>query len=538
MSFSAEIKKIGFPNLNQLDSESRSLHKNLIKKNWKFNKLPTSNVPFKQRAVRTRQVSRNFTWDSSSVAHLLKRTTTGASIDEINYFLNQGLEESINQLLTDKELPIPPGTWVDEDLPNWNALSSEQRQEIIQIYHYRMKTFQKWWAQRMIDDSLNITEMMTLFWHNYFASAYSKVFYPQAMFQQNNIFRTYCMGNFKDLIRQVTFGPAMMIWLDISNSKKEAPNENFARELMELFTLGVDNYSQDDVIAASRAFTGYITNGLDTNYDFEAMEGWGPWWTNWHDFDDKTFMGQTGPWTGDDIISIILDQDNCAIHICKKIYQWFLYNEPNMEFIDEMANVLRNNNYELKPALEYLFSSEHFYDTNFKGANIQNPVQLYLGSLKKLKMHDQPFDINFFCEIQNHLGMVLFEPPDVNGWIGYRTWINSNTLPLRKAMLCALVDHESPFGSFGNYINIPLIANSLVNQNDNSYHIEQIINNLSLIFFGIPVGQTLRDQLLNIALDGAEPYDWDINLPAYNAQWSRMKNLLQHMIKLPEFQLS
>ena len=538
MSFSAKIKKIGFPNLNQLDSESRSLHKNLIKKNWKFNKLPTSNVPFKQRAVRTRQVSRNFTWDSSSVAHLLKRTTTGTSIDEINYFLNQGLEESINQLLTDKELPIPPGTWVDEDLPNWNALSSEQRQEIIQIYHYRMKTFQKWWAQRMIDDSLNITEMMTLFWHNYFASAYSKVFYPQAMFQQNNIFRTYCMGNFKDLIRQVTFGPAMMIWLDISNSKKEAPNENFARELMELFTLGVDNYSQDDVIAASRAFTGYITNGLDTNYDFEAMEGWGPWWTNWHDFDDKTFMGQTGPWTGDDIISIILDQDNCAIHICKKMYQWFLYNEPDMEFIDEMANVLRNNNYELKPALEYLFSSEHFYDTNFKGANIQNPVQLYLGSLKKLKMHDQPFDINFFCEIQNHLGMVLFEPPDVNGWIGYRTWINSNTLPLRKAMLCALVDHESPFGSFGNYINIPLIANSLVNQNDNSYHIEQIINNLSLIFFGIPIGQTLRDQLLIVALDGAEPYDWDINLPAYNAQWSRMKNLLQHMIKLPEFQLS
>ena len=538
MSFSAKINKIGFPNLNQLDGESRSLHKNLIKKNWKFNKLPTSNVPFKQRAVRTRQVSRNFTWDSSSVAHLLKRTTTGASIDEINYFLNQGLEESINQLLTDKELPIPPGTWVDEDLPNWNALSSEQRQEIIQIYHYRMKTFQKWWAQRMIDDSLNITEMMTLFWHNYFASAYSKVFYPQAMFQQNNIFRTYCMGNFKDLIRQVTFGPAMMIWLDISNSKKEAPNENFARELMELFTLGVDNYSQDDVIAASRAFTGYITNGLDTNYDFEAMEGWGPWWTNWHDFDDKTFMGQTGPWTGDDIINIILDQDNCAIHICKKIYQWFLYNEPDMEFIDEMANVLRNNNYELKPALEYLFSSEHFYDTNFKGANIQNPVQLYLGSLKKLKMHDQPFDINFFCEIQNHLGMVLFEPPDVNGWIGYRTWINSNTLPLRKAMLCALIDHESPFGSFGNYINIPLIANSLVNQNDNSYHIEQIINNLSLIFFGIPIGQTLRDQLLNIALDGAEPYDWDINLPAYNAQWSRMKNLLQHMIKLPEFQLS
>ena len=113
-----------------------------------------------------------------------------------------------------------------------------------------------------------------------------------------------------------------------------------------------------------------------------------------------------------------------------------------MDFIDEMANVLRSNNYEIKPALEYFFLSDHFYDANFIGSNIQNPIQLYLGSLKRMKLNTQPFDINFFGEIQNHLGLVLFEPPDVNGWIGYRSWLNSNTLPTRKAMLCALVDHE------------------------------------------------------------------------------------------------
>ena len=538
MSLNSKIKRIGFPNPIFPDEESRNLHEKLIKENWTYKKQPNSKTFLKQRRGNIDHTSRNVVWDSSSVTHLLKRATMGSSIDDINYFINQGLEDSIIYILADQELPAPPGDWVEEELPNWNVLSPEQRQEIIQVYHNRMKTLQKWWAQIMIGGGSNITEMMTLFWHNYFASAYSKVFYPQAMYQQNNIFRKNCMGNFKDLLRQVTFGPAMMIWLDISHSKKEAPNENFARELMELFTLGVDNYSQDDVVAASRAFTGYITNGLDTNYDFENMEGWGPWWTNWHDFDDKTFMGQTGPWTGDDIINIILDQNNCANHICKKIYQWFLYNELDMNFIDEMANVLRTNNYEIKSALEYFFSSDHFYNSNFAGSNIQNPIQLYLGSLKRLKMDTQPFDINFFREIQNHLGMILFEPPDVNGWVGYRSWINSNTLPLRKAMLCALVDHQSPFGNFGNYIDVPLIASSLVNENNDNYHIVQIIDNLSLIFLGIPIEQNLKNQLLDIALDGAEPYDWNINLPAYNSQWNRMKDLLKHMIRLPEFQLS
>ena len=134
--------------------------------------------------------------------------------------------------------------------------------------------------------------------------------------------------------------------------------------------------------------------------------------------------------------------------------------------------------------------------------------------------------------------MILFEPPDVNGWVGYRSWINSNTLPLRKAMLCALVDHESPFGSFGNYLNIPIVAESLVNEDDETYHIIQIINNLALLFLGVQITENLREQLLNIALDGAEPYDWNINLPAHNAQWNRFEDLLKHIIRLPEFQLS
>ena len=514
-------------------------HNDLIKENWNSNHhINTPKVNLDKELNRPFLQSRDFYWNSTTASHLLKRTVFGSTMQDINELLNIGFENSIGNILSDEEIPNPPADWVNEEIPDWNSLSSQETQEIIQSYHNRMRVLQKWWAQRLINGLLNITEVMTLFWHSYFASAYSKVFYPQAMYQQNNVFRTYCMGNFKDLLRNVTFGPAMMIWLDISGSRKEAPNENFARELMELFTLGVDNYTQNDVIAAASAFTGYVTNGLDTNYDFDTMEGWGYWWTDWHDFEDKTFMNQTGPWTGDDIINIILEREECAIHICKKIHKWFLYDNSNMEFIENMAEILRSNNYELKPALEYFFSNEHFYHSDFIGSNIQNPVQLYLGSIKRLKMENQPFDINFFTEIQNHLNMILFEPPDVNGWVGYRSWINSNTLPLRKAMLCALVDHESPFGSFGNYLNIPIVAESLVNEDDETYHIIQIINNLALLFLGIQITENLREQLLNIALDGAEPYDWNINLPAHNAQWNRFEDLLKHIIRLPEFQLS
>jgi hypothetical protein len=153
-------------------------------------------------------------------------------------------------------------------------------------------------------------------------------------------------------------------------------------------------------------------------------------------------------------------------------------------------------------------------------------------------MEYQPFDTNYFNEIQYHLGMVLFEPPDVNGWVGYRSWLNSNTLPLRKVMLFALIIHESPFGNFGSYLNIPSVAQSLVDDDNETYAIIQIVENLAFLFLGIPLNENLRQQLLEIALNGAEPYDWNINLPAYNAQWNRFEDLLQHIMRLPEFQLS
>jgi hypothetical protein len=477
-------------------------------------------------------------WNLDAAKHLLNRTLSGPSYDEINTSFTSGLESTVQSLLEEQSLPEPPGIWVNEDLPNWNSLSTAERNEIIQSYYNRMNQFRRWWCERMMNESINITETMTLFWHHYFATGYSKVFYPQAMYHQQQVFRTHGLGNFKSLLRQITFGPAMIIWLDTGGSKKHAPNENFARELMELFTLGVNNYSQDDVVAASRAFTGYVTDGIQTNYDFETMEGWGYWWTDWHDFDEKTFFGQTANWTGDDILNIILEQDECAKQICRRIYKWFVYDNVDESFISEMADVLRSNDYEIKPMMEFLLLSEHFHDPNFRGAAIQNPNQMMTGTIKRLNLQNQNFPTNFFPNLQDSMGMLLFEPPDVSGWLGYHSWINSNTIPMRKIVLSSLITGESPFGNFGTYLNLQTLSQSLYNPNDDGYPSEQVVRKLAFIFFGLPLTEAMEQQLQDILLNGAEPYDWNINLPSYNSQWNRMKDMLIHMFRLPEFQLS
>lgn len=212
---------------------------------------------------------RDVDWNMGTVNHLLNRTMFGPKYPEIKEASENSIELELSSILSPHPLPDPPGDWVNEPAPQWDALTEEEVVALLQQYREWMRDLRYWWMKGMMRNSVNIQEMITLFWHNYFATAQSKVFFPQAMYQQNSVFRQFGLGNFKDLLRQVTFAPAMMIWLDIHKSKKIEPNENFSRELLELFTLGVDNYTQEDVIEAARAFTGYLTNGVETNYNFD-----------------------------------------------------------------------------------------------------------------------------------------------------------------------------------------------------------------------------------------------------------------------------
>lgn len=536
--------KASRPDLNRLNPHwptprvAKVIYKYLKENPPVDHSLTVNDLPqLKQPILKTNNTT-DVEWTVSAARHLLSRTMTGPTYDEIQSCFSSGLSPSVNTLLETQELPEQPGNWVNEELPDWGSLSIAEINAIVLSYNNRIHSFRRWWSELMMNENMNITETITLFWHHFFATGYSKVFYPQAMYQQHKMLRLHGLGNFKDLLQQVTFGPAMMIWLDTSGSRKQAPNENFARELMELFSLGVNNYTQEDVVAASKAFTGYVTNGVQTNYNFDTMEGWGYWWTDWHDFEDKTFLGQTGPWTGDDIINIILEQDQCAIHICSRLYKWFVYDFIDESFVSEMADILRSNNYEIKPAIEFLFTSDHFHEPTFWGASISNPNQMITGTIKRLNMENQNFPNRFFSDIQYALGMQMFEPPDVNGWIGYHSWINSNTFPFRKVILRSLITGESPIGNYGSYINVSSIAQSLYNSNEDGWPCEQVVRKLGLTFFGLSLTDSLEQRLLDILLNGAEPYDWNLNLPPYNAQWNRMKDMLQYMMKLPEFQLA
>ena len=477
-------------------------------------------------------------WDMSAARHLLSRTMFGPKYPEIKEASENSLEIKLSSILSTVSLPDPPGEWVNEPAPQWDALTGEEIQELIGQYREWMWDLRYWWMKGMMQNPINIQEMITLFWHNYFATAQSKVFYPQAMYQQNSIFREYGLGNFKELLRQVTFGPAMMIWLDIHQSKDVEPNENFPRELLELFTMGVDNYTQDDIVEAARAFTGYRTNGVETNYSFEEAAGSGWWWDEWHDFDSKTFLGQTGHWNGDDIINIIMEQDATAVHICTRLYKWFVYQNVDETVVNEMANILRNNDYNIATVLYFLFSTEHFYDENFRGADIQNPLTLMQGLIRKCGMEEFDFSIVSFIHSQEFLGMLPLEPPDVSGWPGYRSWINSITLPVRKVQASSVITGQSPWGNFDVTTNVRALAQSMYDQNEEGYASEQIVKKLGFLFFGNPLSENLEDRMLSVLLDGAEPYDWAINAPPNNPQWDRMRDLMVYIMRVPEFQLS
>ena len=499
---------------------------------------PTIEIPKKLNIPQSNRSLPRVDWNEAAAAHLLKRILPAPRYEEIQLISQQSLDEALAQILEDQPLPEPPGSWVTEAPPEWDTLSEDEILALLDTYNERMFSLIDWWIMRMTQTPVSITESMALFWHDHFATSHSKVFYPQAMFEQNQVIREHGLGNFKTLLRKITFGPAMMIWLDTHGSKKRHPNENFGRELLELFTLGVDNYTQEDIEEASRAFTGYVTNGLLTNYDFNTQVGWGVWWDDWHDFDEKTFFGQTGNWTGDEIINIILEQSETSLFLCEKIYKWYVYETVDENIVSEMANILVENDYEIRPVLEFLFSTEYFYDSALRGSKIRNPISVIQGTVRQFDLSESTFPDQFFLQIYHFLGMLPLEPPDVSGWAGYRTWINSISLPIRKLLSTSFIDGNSPLGQLDDTIDVIAFANSMYNPDESQFASVQMVRKCSLLLFGVPLSETMEADLLSVLLDGAEPYDWFINAPENNGQWNRFRDMLRFMMKKPEFQLS
>ena len=273
-----------------------------------------------------------------------------------------------------------------------------------------------WWANRMLVTPRPLEEKLTLFWHGHFATGQNKVRDYRMLFQQNRMLRANASGNLRDLLVGILKDPGMLVYLDNGENIKSHPNENFGRELLELFTMGVGNYSERDVREAARAFTGWTNDVL--TYKFDAEQ---------HDAGQKTFLGRTGALNGEDIIDTILAQPVTGEFVAGKLYRYFVREDISSDVKAELGRSFGASGYQIKPLMRRMLLSKDFYSAPSVATQIKSPVHLVVSTYRKMGLRDVP-TIPDFGRMTGGLGQTLFEPPNVAGWAGGRTWITPATL--------------------------------------------------------------------------------------------------------------
>ena len=308
--------------------------------------------------------------------------------------------------------------------PNRKDLSRKARMQLRKERKEALGKLNHAWLRQMATEKAQLREKLTLFWHDHFAC---EVDHPFGMQDLNNVMRRHALGNFRALTLAVSRHPAMLHYLNNRQNRKQSPNENFARELMELFTIGRGHYTESDVKEAARAFTGWNFDDQG-QFIFQAKK---------HDFGTKTFRGKTGNWGGEDIIYMLLEDRQTALHIAGKLYQFFVNDQIDELHAQELGAVLYDNDYEIEAMMRHLFLADWFWEAKNVAARIKSPVELLVGIMRDLNM-DLP-EAKPVHGIQSILGQILFHPPNVAGWPNGRAWIDSSTMLLRMTLPSALL---------------------------------------------------------------------------------------------------
>ena len=321
---------------------------------------------------------------------------------------------------------ITDADWLDNSPKALRMIGDDQeRKEKQKEFRDRTKDINLVWVEAMVDSNYPLLEKVALFWHGHFATRFDNPYFDQKLL---NIFRTQGLGNFRDLLGAVSKSPAMLQFLNNRQNRKEHANENFAREVMELFTLGRGHYTEDDVKAAARAFTGWNFDEYG-NFIFKTKQ---------HDDGIKTFLGKTGNLDGDDVLSIILEQKQTAVFITQKIYRFFVSDSKiDDRRVNELAEGFYQSGYDISGLLKKIFTSDWFYSDSIVGAKIKSPIELLVGyqRLLSLSFENEQTLIN----LQRVLGQYLFNPPNVAGWPGGKYWIDSSSLVIRMRLPEALL---------------------------------------------------------------------------------------------------
>ena len=415
-------------------------------------------------------------WSYDHAAHLLERAGFGGTPEEIARFAAMTPEAAVDLIVNYEQIAdtLPPfehsGIWdeamlADADLhlrfDDVMAKAAEvgevygevvreegprKLQDITDALYYKYLSSNRewqrvaqWWAERMLTSPRPLEEKMTLFWHGHFATEELKNDDYRLMLQQNMTLRQLASSDMSSLLIAMSKDPAMLLYLDNRLNVKGHANENYAREILELFSLGIGNYTENDIKEAARAFTGWRNQGL-TFIDDRAQ----------HDEGMKTVFGQTGNWDGEDVVDLILQQEAAGEFIAGKIYRFFVREEISEQMLDELAARLRDDNYALKPFLHALFLSQDFYSEPSLGTQIKSPVQFLVSTYRKLGLERIP-GTPYFPAATNLLGQALGNPPNVKGWDGGRAWLNPSTILLRNNLIGHLLFPETATGAYPRF---------------------------------------------------------------------------------------
>jgi len=363
-------------------------------------------------------------WNAQNAEHLLNRAGFGARSAEIDAAVAAGLDATIERLLTpsiDWEMPSYERI-VEPAKKDLEGLSKEeqdkQRRVAREADRRQMLEATAWWFREMETTDAPLQEKMVLFWHGLFTTSIEEAKRSFLVLQQHEFLRRNALGNYADLLRGIARDPGMLVYLDNNVNRKGAPNENFARELMELFSLGEGNYTEEDVKEAARALTGRGSS-RDGNYEFRSRQ---------HDAGEKTVLGVTGKLDGDQLVDILLKQDACPRWIARRLITWFEGVEPQSARLAEYARVLRAERYEIRPFLEKLFSDPRFYRDEVVGARVLGPVEYMVGTARRTQIEVPAGLLGAGAAL---LGQRVFSPPSVKGWDEGYAWITTSTLMQR-----------------------------------------------------------------------------------------------------------
>jgi len=396
--------------------------------------------------------------------HLLWRAGFGGTPEQIETLAKWGAEKAVDYIVDADKVPYtsPSADRFDKDIMRPLTRDERERyqrarrnQDEEEVARFRamqqerqrkdrrqIREVQRWWLTRMIETPRPLEEKMTLFWHGHFATSYRTIENSYHMYLQNQLFRKHALGSYADLMYSIIRDPAMIAYLDNNDSRKGRPNENLARELMELFSLGVGNYSERDIKEGARALTGYTFD--DDEFVFQARN---------HDDGDKAILGRRGKLDGDGFVAAILARRDCSEFMARKLYKFFVADVPASDrdtdsrtngVIRQLAATLSLNDYRVKPMLRRMFMSQDFYAAERMNEQIKSPAVLAVGAVRSLNTPTR--DLSIILDAMDLMGQDLLFPPSVKGWDGGRSWINTSTLYVRQNLLSFLLTGKKPTG--------------------------------------------------------------------------------------------